>query len=118
MDMDASGDSKAPITPLEMLYLALALVGLVWPMMHFVPAFGDSGPAAFSELGLMFQTDALAGTSADLFIIAIAAIVWLFVEALRLRMRWGAYLVLTMTTPFAFVFATFLWQRSRRLRQA
>ena len=66
----------------------------------------------------MFQTDALAGTSADLFIIAIAAIVWLFVEALRLRMRWGAYLVLTMTTPFAFVFATFLWQRSRRLRQA
>lgn len=57
----------------------------------------------------------VSGLTADLLVITTGALIWLFAEAVRLRMRWPVYLALTLTTPFAFVFALFLLRREQVL---
>ena len=107
---------RAPWTPLAILYLALAIVGLigtlalnVWTVVAGRNYLGDlfgSGPAV-SSIGV------------DLLVVAAAGCVLIVVEARRLGMRHAwLYIVLSAVTAFAFTFPLFLAMRQRRLDAA
>lgn len=100
-------------TPLALVYLALAIAGLVgtWifnalAIIQLRDYLGDlvtSGPAVSS-------------ITVDLLVVAVAGCVFIVVEARRLGMRraW-LYIVLSGLTAFAFTFPLFLAMRQRRL---
>lgn len=100
-------------TPLGVIYLALALVGLVatWTfnlfaisqMVDFIGDLVGSGPAVSS-------------ITVDLLVVAIAGSIFIIVEAKRIGMRFGwLYVVLSGVTAFAFTFPLFLAMRERHL---
>jgi hypothetical protein len=111
---DAPAPSRRPgWTARAVVYLALAVVGLVWTAAlnvwtvvigrnFFADVFGG-GPAV-SSIG------------ADLLIVAAAGVVLIFAEARRLGMKrpW-LYVVLSGVTAFAFTFPLFLAMRERTL---
>ncbi|WP_194397649.1 DUF2834 domain-containing protein [Microbacterium atlanticum] len=101
-------------TPLAVVYLGLAIVGLVgtfvlnaWSVVAGRDYLGDlfgSGPAV-SSIGV------------DLLIVAVAGAVLIVAEARRLGMkRAWLYIALSLVTAFAFTFPLFLAMRERRLR--
>lgn len=100
-------------TPLAVVYLALAVVGLIWTwtfnilaitqMVDFVGDLVNSGPAVSS-------------ITADLLIVAVAGAILIIVEARRIGMRFGwLYVVVSGVTAFAFAFPLFLAMRQRHL---
>lgn len=100
-------------TPLAVVYLLLALAGLVgtWTynvlaivqMRDFIGDLVSSGPAVSS-------------ISVDLLVVAVAGSVFIIVEARRLGMRFGwLYVVGSALTAFAFTFPLFLAMRQRHL---
>ncbi len=101
-------------TPLAVIYLVLAIGGLVgtWifnglaiaEMRDFVGDWVHSGPAVSS-------------LTIDLLVVAVAGSILIIVEARRLGMKRGwLYVVLAGLTAFAFVFPLFLAVRERMLR--
>jgi hypothetical protein len=103
-------------TPLAVVYLALAIIGLVgsWTfntlaivqMRNFLTDWFGSSPAV-SSLGV------------DLGIAAVAGSVLIIVEARRLGMKRGwLYVVVSAVTAFAFTFPLFLAMRERFLHAA
>ncbi|MET0296608.1 MAG: DUF2834 domain-containing protein [Microbacterium sp.] len=102
-------------TPLALLYLGLAILGLVgtfvlnaWSVVEARNYLGDlfgSGPAVGS-IGV------------DLLVVAVAGVVLMIVEARRLHMkRVWLYIVLSGVTAFAFTFPLFLAMRERKLHE-
>lgn len=100
-------------TPLAVVYLVLAVVGLIgtWTfnvlaitqMVDFVGDLVNSGPAVSS-------------ITVDLLVVAIAGSVFIIIEARRLGMRYGwLYVALAGLTAFAFTFPLFLAMRQRHL---
>ena len=100
-------------TPLALVYLVLALAGLIgtWTfnvlaitqLTNFLGDLVDGGPAVSS-------------ITVDLLVVAIAGSVFIIVEARRLGMRFGwLYVVLAGVTAFAFTFPLFLAMRQRHL---
>ncbi|GAA1643011.1 DUF2834 domain-containing protein [Microbacterium flavum] len=103
-------------TPLAVVYLALAVLGLVgtWTfnalaivqMRDFIGDLVSSGPAVSS-------------ITVDLLVVAVAGSVFIIVESRRLGMRFGwLYIVASGLTAFAFTFPLFLAMRQRRLTRA
>lgn len=103
-------------TPLAVIYLVLAVLGLVgtWifnalaitQMVDFVGDLVTSGPAVSS-------------ITVDLLVVAVAGSVFIIVEARRLRMRFGwLYVAAAGVTAFAFTFPLFLAMRQRRLTRS
>ncbi len=103
-------------TPLALVYLALAVAGLIgtwWfnalAIVQMVDYLGDlvtSGPAVSS-------------ITVDLLVVAIAGSVFILVEARRLGMRFGwLYVAGSALTAFAFTFSLFLAMRQRQLTRA
>ena len=100
-------------TPLALIWLALALAGLVLSTLfnalsvaqarNFLADWVESGPAVSS-------------LTVDLLIVAVAGSILVIVEARRLGMRFGwLYLVVSGIIAFAFGFPLFLAMRERRL---
>jgi uncharacterized membrane protein len=100
-------------TPLALVYLVLALAGLVgtWyfnvlaivGLNDFIGDWTNSGPAVSS-------------LTVDLLVVAVAGSVFIVMEARRLGMkRAWLYLVLSGLTAFAFTFPLFLAMRERTL---
>ncbi|WP_334147632.1 DUF2834 domain-containing protein [Microbacterium sp.] len=100
-------------TPLALVYLVLAVAGLIgtWTfnvlaitqMTDFIGDLLGSGPAVSS-------------ITVDLLVVAIAGSVFIIVEARRLGMRRGwLYVVLAGVTAFACMFPLFLAMRQRHL---
>ena len=100
-------------TPLALVYLLLAVAGLIgtWTfnviavvqMADFIGDLVTSGPAVSS-------------ITIDLLVAAVAGSVFIIVEARRLRMRFGwLYVVGAGLTAFAFTFPLFLAMRQRHL---
>ncbi|WP_144877471.1 DUF2834 domain-containing protein [Microbacterium sp. 1.5R] len=100
-------------TPLAVVYLVLAVGGLVgtWTynvlaitqMVDFLGDLSGSGPAVSS-------------ITTDLLVVAIAGSVFIIIEARRIGMRFGwLYVVLSGVTAFAFTFPLFLAMRQRHL---
>ncbi len=100
-------------TPLALVYLALAAIGLIWTwtfnilaitqMVDFVGDLVNSGPAVSS-------------ITVDLLVVAVAGVILIIVEARRIGMKRGwLYVVVSGVTAFAFAFPLFLAMRQRHL---
>ncbi|MBZ4486562.1 DUF2834 domain-containing protein [Microbacterium sp. cx-55] len=101
-------------TPRAIVYLALALVGLVgtfffntWTIVAGRNYLGDifGGGPAVSSIGI------------DLLVVAVVRAVFIVVESRRLGMkRAWIYIVLSGVTAIAFTFPLFLAMRERRMQ--
>lgn len=100
-------------TPLAVVYLLLAVAGLI-------------GTWAFNAMAIVQMTDfvgdlvgsgpAVSSITIDLLVVAVAGSVLIIVEARRIGMRFGwLYVVLAGVTAFAFTFPLFLAMRQRHL---
>jgi len=99
------------------IFALLAVLGAALPWyfnLHFLAAAGN----LFGFLRAGFANPAVASVTVDIFIASVTFLIWMVMEARRLRMRhWWVYIVLTFSIAFACGFPLFLMMRQRRLRQ-
>jgi hypothetical protein len=106
------------LSPRQLVYAGLALVGLVatWSFnLRFMAQSGGAfDAAAFVRAG--YANAASSSLSNDLLVGCAAFLVWSFAESRRLAMRhWWIWPVLTFGIAFACAFPLFLFARERRL---
>ena len=106
------------VTISQLLFLVLAILGLIFPTFYIVDYFNQLGRVDWGQ----FMTDATINTAAqglviDLGIVFLAYVVWLIPEGRKLGMRWWAYLLITCVTSAAFGIPLFLFMRERRLQK-
>jgi hypothetical protein len=96
-------------------YAAFSLVGLVAVAYCLARLLTSSAQVDDLPLGrALFGNWTSTLVIVDLLIAASATIVWSVSEARRLGMKWGFWLLLMSTTPFAFTLPLFLAMRERR----
>jgi hypothetical protein len=100
-------------TWLRYVYLALCVPGALWPGYHLA-----SGVTGAGMLRDMFATHDVSLIVADLLLCALITVMWVVVEARRLGMRWGVYLLLACAVPFSIVLPFFLYRREVVLSRA
>ncbi len=100
-------------TPLAVVYLLLAVVGLVGTWFFNVLAITQ----AVDFIGdLVSSGPAVSSITVDLLVVAVAGSILIIVEARRVGMRFGwLYVVISGVTAFAFAFPLFLAMRQRLL---
>lgn len=107
---------------MKIFYLIAALAGAVIPWWFNLRAFAEPGepftPQAFFMVG--FEGSAILGSvAADFWVGSAVAIVWMIVEARRLRIRhWWFFLVWTFGIAWASALPLFLFVRERHLDAA
>lgn len=105
----------------RMIYLTLAIFGLVMTWYYNLQFMADSGGsfdiAAFVAAG---ATNAAAKSlSWDLFIACIAGLTWIYFESKRMGLKFfWVYIILSFGVAFAFAFPLFLFVRQGRLERA
>jgi hypothetical protein len=77
------------MTGLRLVYLALAIVGTVWPMLHYIAWIGEPGNGLTSLFDAWLANSATTGLTADLVVSAAALVVWCVAET-RVRRNWPA----------------------------
>lgn len=111
---------RRPPSPIEVLYLALAIAGAVLPWLANVDYIRESG-GAFDIAHFVAQANAnpaAASLSRDLGIGATAVVIWIVREAKRLNMRGLPWVLLScVTVAFACAAPLFLYLRERRLAE-
>ena len=70
---------------LRLTYLALAIVGAVWPMSYFISWFNANGWSLGGMVTAWHANDATSGLVYDLTIAAVALTVFVIAEAVRRR---------------------------------
>ena len=101
---------------MKLLYLILAIVGLVLPYYFFVGFLAANGLNLSLLIQQLFSTPISTFFAVDLFITAIVFWVFLYREARRLQMnRWWVYLAVTLLVGPSFAFPLFLYVRETRL---
>ena len=81
---------------IRMIYLALAVVGAVVPMRHFVAWFMENGWSLSGMIDAWFVNRATEGLVWDLTIAAITLTVWILVETF-VRRNWLALVAIPAT---------------------
>ena len=99
---------------LRLTYLALAVVGAVWPMSHFLAYLGPQGGTLPGLFGLWTANDAVTGLALDRMIAATALIVWCIGETL-VRRNWIALVTVpaTLCVGVSFGLPLYLFLRTR-----
>jgi uncharacterized membrane protein len=101
---------------LRYIYLIIAVLGAVLPLSQFIPA-SLAGQFTFSQLTAdISATRNIAGLTLDLGVAALAGVVFMIVEAVRMRIRYTWVAVLgTFLIGFSFGLPFFLFLRELRL---
>ena len=115
----SSSSSSIVVTPLMIFYGVFAMAGLVVPWYFNIRFMMESGEMITPQ-GLIaggFVTPLASSLTSDFLIGTTPVLVWMVVEAKRLKMkyRW-AYVALTFLIAFAFSCPLFLLMREIRLR--
>lgn len=105
--------------PTEILYTALAVLGLVIPYQKFIPWVRENGMDWGLFLELATANDIATFISLDATMGGVAAAAFVLVEGWRLRLR-AFWLVgaLTLMIGACFGLPLFLWLRERHLAKA
>ena len=100
---------------LRLVYLALAIVGAIWPMSYFIAWFNDNGWSLGGMIDAWHANAATSGLVYDLTIAAIALTVWVIAECLR-RKEWLGLVAIPATFMIGVScgLPLFLWLRTRR----
>jgi hypothetical protein len=100
-------------TPLAIVYLVLAVVGLVGTWTYNLIAIAERNDFIGD---LVSSGPAVSSITTDLLVVAIAGSILIAVESRRLGMRFAwAYILGSALTAFAFTFPLWLAMRERRL---
>ena len=99
---------------LRITYLALAVIGAVWPMWHFVAYLTGEVGSLSGMVALWTANHAVTGLALDLMIAAAALIVWTLGETL-VRRNWIALVAIpaTLVVGVSFGLPLYLFLRSR-----
>ncbi len=99
---------------LRRAYLALAGVGAVWPMAHFLAYLTAEGGSLPGMFALWTANDAVTGLALDLMIAATALIVWCLAETMA-RRNWIALVTIpaTLFVGVSFGLPLYLFLRTR-----
>ncbi|MEJ2034924.1 MAG: DUF2834 domain-containing protein [Maritimibacter sp.] len=102
------------MTPLRRSYLALAILGAIWPMAHLLSYLLGEGGSLPGMVGLWIANDATRGLTADLLVSALVVILWVLAEY-RLRRDPLALIAIpaTLTVGVSFGLPLYLFLRSR-----
>ena len=102
---------------LRLTYLALAVIGAVWPMWYFLAYLGSEGGTLPGMFALWTANDAVTGLSIDLMIAATALIIWSLAETL-VRKNWIALVTIpaTLCVGVSFGLPLYLFLRTRPVR--
>jgi len=73
------------MTPIRMIYLALAVIGSIWPMYYFVSWFNEYGWSISAMIDAWYVNDATTGLVWDLTIAAVTLTIWVIAEAISRR---------------------------------
>ena len=84
------------MTPIRMLYLALAIAGSIWPMYYFVSWFNENSWSIMAMVDAWHANDATSGLVWDLTIAAVTLTIWVIVEAIS-RRDWLSLLTIPAT---------------------
>ena len=84
------------MTPIRMLYLALAIAGSIWPMYYFVSWFKENSWSIMAMVDAWHANDATSGLVWDLTIAAVTLTIWVIVEAIS-RRDWLSLLAIPAT---------------------
>jgi hypothetical protein len=107
---------------LSIVYLVLAVAGAIVPWTYNIRVMQETGGAfpvvEFVTIG--FQGPPLLGSvAADFWIGSVAALIWMLVEARRMKMKyWWALFPLTMLVAWACALPFFLFLRERSLSRS
>jgi len=106
-------------TPLEAVYLVLAVVGLLGTWYYNTLYFLNTQDYSITTFIALTQTNfAAKSISVDISIVAIACIVWMIHEGrLKKVKRWWVCIPLTFLVALAFSFPLFLYLRERRINK-
>ena len=99
---------------LRITYLALAILGAIWPMSHFIAYLGSDGGTLPGMFALWTANEAVTGLAADLVVAATALIVWSVAETL-VRKNWIALIAIpaTICVGVSFGLPLYLFLRTR-----
>lgn len=102
---------------LAYLYAVLAVLGLALTWRYNVEFMRDNGGFSIAEfVGAGLANPAAASLTCDIFVVGLAATVWMFVEARRVGVRHGwVFVALGWTVAMAFAIPLFWAVRERRL---
>ena len=104
----------------RMVYLTLAILGLVMTWYYNLQFMADSGGRLdIVEFVAAGATNAAAKSlSWDLFIACIAGLTWIYFESKRMGLKFfWVYIILAFGVAFAFAFPLFLFVRQARLER-
>jgi hypothetical protein len=104
-------------TPLQIIYLILAVLGLILTWYYNISFFMDADDPSMSNfIALTGTTLPAQSINADIAIASFSFLIWMTIEGKRLNMKriWGYWLV-TFLVAFAFSFPLFLYFRERTL---
>ena len=101
--------------PIRWVYLALAILGAVLPMRHFIAWFNAEGYNLGHMIDAWFVNEATSGLVWDLTIAAIALVIWVASEVWVRRDYWlfPVTLVATFCIGVSCGFPLYLYLRSR-----
>ncbi|MGH1367971.1 MAG: DUF2834 domain-containing protein [Maritimibacter sp.] len=99
---------------LRLTYLALAFLGALWPMWHFLAYLGGEGGSLPGMIALWTANDAVKGLTLDLLISGTALIIWCLGETF-VRRNWLALVTLpaTVFVGVSFGLPLYLFLRTR-----
>src|SRR5688572_26972851 len=109
------------LTPLAIFYGAFAVAGAVVPWYFNIAWMRETGllltPSILLKVG--FANDLSSSLTSDFFIGTVPVLVWMVVEARRLKMRcWWVYLPGTLLISFALACPPFLMIREMTLSRS
>jgi hypothetical protein len=84
------------MTPIRMIYLALAVIGSIWPMYYFVSWFNEYGWSISAMIDAWYVNDATTGLVWDLTIAAVTLTIWVIAEGIS-RRDWLSLLAVPAT---------------------
>ena len=73
------------MSPLRIVYLALAVLGTVWPMSYFIAWFREHSWSLGGMIEAWHANDATSGLVYDLTVAAVTLTVWILAEAISRR---------------------------------
>ncbi len=100
---------------LRLVYLALAIIGAVWPMSYFIAWFNENSWSLGGIIDAWHANAATSGLVYDLTIAAIALTIWVIAECLR-RKDWLGLVAIPATFMIGVScgLPLYLWLRTRR----
>lgn len=81
------------MTPLRLVYLALAIWGTIHPMSYFIPWFQENGWSIMGMVDAWHANLASSGLVWDLTIAAAALTVWIIVETVQTK-NWRGFIAI------------------------